>query len=627
MAGVVAAVAAIWPLLAGRSRALPVAGMEVPGWVIDRPAEAGQVVAALLAGGGRPVGITTGLHGAGGFGKTTLARMVCADRRVQHRYRGGVVPVTVGRDVRGGAAVAAKVNEVIKAVAGEEATFTDPDLAGSRLGALLDAGPRRLLVIDDVWEAEQLAPFTVGGRNCARLVTTRVPGLLGSGAVAVRVDQMSAEQAERLLTDGLPPLDPLVVRGLLAVTGRWPLLLHLVNKILASAGRAGADMAAVAAELLSRLRVSGPAVVDDLLRDDSKDLDVGQPGQRAQAVRATIEASTSLLGPQDAKRFAELSVFAEDEVIPFALAARLWQATAGLEQLEATRVCGRLADLGLVTVQHADGGAGGVALHDVVRDFLRGELGNQRLTQLHGVLLDAAASDLPASEALMTGGMPVRRAWWGLGQGDRYLLDHLIEHLLGAVRAAEAEDVASDLRWVVARLRASGPAAPAADLSLIDTPRARRLAAVLARSAHLLASIEPAQAKADVWCSRVADDPEWGPQGTVWQYQRPGPRLVNRWPLPDLPDPALRRVILVGDRRVNALAVAPDGSWLVTGSSDGTVRTSDTATGQVRMAFAGHRRAVNSVDRPEFLGDRDLWESWDSCLHGNSIPLSCGNVR
>ena len=129
-------------------------------------------------GRGRTVGITTGLYGAGGFGKTTLAQMVCADRRVRRRFGGRVYLVTVGRDVRGAAAVAAKVNDVIKLVAGEDATFTDPQLAGRRLGSLLDAGPRRLLVLDDVWEPEQLAPFTEGGKRCARLVTTRVPELL-----------------------------------------------------------------------------------------------------------------------------------------------------------------------------------------------------------------------------------------------------------------------------------------------------------------------------------------------------------------------------------------------------------------------------------------------------------------
>ncbi len=78
-------------------------------------------------------------------------------------------------------------------------------------------------------------------RRCARLVTTRVAGLLGGRDVAVRVDQMSAGQARLLLTAGLPPLDPVVADGLLAVTGRWPLLLRLVNKILANAAGTGAD--------------------------------------------------------------------------------------------------------------------------------------------------------------------------------------------------------------------------------------------------------------------------------------------------------------------------------------------------------------------------------------------------
>ena len=114
-------------------------------------------------------------------------------------------------------------------------------------------------------------------------------------------------------------------------------------------------------------------MVDDLPGDARRGLDVGQPHERARAVRATIGASTSLLEGQDAERFAELGVFAEDETIPFGLVARLWRATAGLDELQAAQVVKRLAQLALVS--QATGAAGGITLHDVVRDFLRAELG------------------------------------------------------------------------------------------------------------------------------------------------------------------------------------------------------------------------------------------------------------
>ncbi len=72
--------------------------------------------------------------------------------------------------------------------------------------------------------------------------------------------------------------------------------------------------------------------VDQLTGADCQQLDVSDPDQR-QLVQATIEASTGLLTTADHCRFAELAVFAEDETIPVALAAALWQATATLDRM------------------------------------------------------------------------------------------------------------------------------------------------------------------------------------------------------------------------------------------------------------------------------------------------------
>ena len=255
------------------------------------------------------------------------------------------------------------------------------------------------------------------------------------------------------------------------------------------------------------------------------------------------------------------------------------------------------ADLALLTlVPGGDGGA--ITVHDVIRDFLREELGSTRLAQLHQVLLDAAAQGLPTAAAAAAGGGMVT-AWWELPGTARYLREHLIEHLLAAGRADQAEEVAADLRWVGARLQASGPAGPYADLALIGTPRAQRLARVLGQAAHLLAPTDPPYSLIDILYSRVSHDPDWAAQAEALTASRKLPRLINKWPLPDLPDPALRRTLAGHDRPVRAVAIAPDGTWLASAGDDGSVRIWDPATGQQRAALVGHDRPVyGGGDRP-----------------------------
>jgi len=117
------------------------------------------------------------------------------------------------------------------------------------------------------------------------------------GEVRVEVDQMTTDQALTLLTAGLPPVAPAVVAELLALTGRWALLLRLVNKILRSAARTAGDVSEDARELCARLRTGGPQVTATLGGVDVHALDVNVSSERAEAVRTTIEASTGLLKP------------------------------------------------------------------------------------------------------------------------------------------------------------------------------------------------------------------------------------------------------------------------------------------------------------------------------------------
>lgn len=96
-----------------------------------------------------------------------------------------------------------------------------------------------------------------GGRRCVRLVTTRLPDLLtGNDTTRIRVDEMSVEQAGRVLTRDLPGISALsdlpteTAQGLLRVTGRWPLLLRIVNRLITAETTTGPDTATAAADVL-----------------------------------------------------------------------------------------------------------------------------------------------------------------------------------------------------------------------------------------------------------------------------------------------------------------------------------------------------------------------------------------
>ncbi|MFE9024583.1 NB-ARC domain-containing protein [Streptomyces sp. NPDC007808] len=599
--GIVAAGALAW--LQSRPPAVvndppPPPPATLPEWFIDR-AQTRAAVAAVCRGG-RAVGLTTALAGAGGFGKTTLAEAVCANKRVRRRFRSRIYLVTIGREVRQREDVTAKVAEVTRFITGDTTEFDDPSLAGSHLGRLLDQRPRTLLVIDDVWEHEQLAPFLKGGRRCVRLITTRNPDLLPTEAHRIPVDQMSLAQAQAVLTWNLPPLPRPLVDALLQATGRWALLLRLTNRLIAEQHATGADAAAAGEQILHRLRSGGPAAVDS----PTVTWDLDDPSLRNQRVRASIEAATTLLPPGSQQRFIELGIFAEDESIPISVVTLLWQVSGGLGEDQGRTLCRDLERLSLLTLDRANGGR--ISLHDVIRDYLRSELGTDGLARVNWLLTDAIAAAVPTAWPLAPTQPSPEHAWWQLTDG--YLLDHLIGHLLAAGRTSLAEAVAGDLRWVETRLSHCGPTAPWNDLTRIDTPHTRLLARSLSQTAHLLTPMNPPQILTGILHTRLGVHPHWGPQVTARRHdpsQRPC--LETLWPLPDAPASALQRTLTGHTDGVWSVAIAPDGTWLATGdgsprvmegdssAGDGSVRIWDRASGTCIATLTGHRGRVASI--------------------------------
>jgi hypothetical protein len=434
---------------------------------VARPGLMEDLVAAVTRPGAGAVGVTTALWGAGGFGKTTMARLLVHRQEVKEQFPDGVVWVTVGEDAVG-PELAEKVTNVVGLLCGARPGLTDLLAAGAELGRAL--GDRRvLLVVDDVWTAAQVEPFLIGGPTAVRLFTTGVRGVLPLSAEPVQVDEMDRGEAEQLLTAGVGGESGGVVAGLLAVTGRWPVLLSLVNGAVRADLKAGRRVEDSMREILHELRTTGPTV-----------LDVTDADERHTAVARTIGVSLSRLTAEQRARYLELAVFGEDVVIPGPVLARYWKATGGWSPFQTWRYCQRLADLALVSDYRRDPEQ--VVLHDVIRAYLR-EQTQHRRSELDRALLDAHRS-LVADEGDMS-------AWWQLPAEQTYMWAWLPAHLRGAGLEQELRACLHHPGWLVGKLEHVGPAGLEADLVLSDDPLSRALGTAVRQNAHVLRPQDP----------------------------------------------------------------------------------------------------------------------------------------
>ena len=402
---------------------------EPPADFVARPKEFDALKARLLDPEGDSVaGITAALRGAGGYGKTTLAKALAHDPDIQDAYFDGILWAELGEKPE---RLIATLSDLVTLLSGERPQLETINAAAAKLGEAL--GDRRILmVVDDVWREQDLRPFLQGGRNCVRLVTTRIDSVLPEKAVRQKVDAMQADEALCLLSGGLPQdqatRERASLASLAARLGEWPLLLKIVNGFLrnrvdgerAAAGRhRGREQAA---------RREGP----DRLRSARRD------GTRQGRRRARSASASTFCRTPERERFGELGVFPEDADIPVGVVARLWAATGGLEDFETDDLLARLFDLSLLLER--DLGQGFLRLHDTVRQFLRDRAGKERLIAQHKALI---ASLDGAGEAADE-------------RTRRYFYRSLPHHLAEAGEREKLDALLLDPAWLKAKLEATG---------------------------------------------------------------------------------------------------------------------------------------------------------------------------
>ncbi|MBB5913371.1 DNA-binding SARP family transcriptional activator [Nocardia transvalensis] len=294
-------------------------------------------------GGAVPVCAVAGM---GGVGKSTLAVHVA--HLVREHFPDGQLHVDLhGFERR--ISAADTLGDFLRALGVPEGEIpATAQQRAARFRSRLD-GRRVLVVLDNARDAEQVAPLIPGTPGSAVLITSRsaLPEL--SGAVSVRLDEMSTAEASTLLAHIVgaervaaeAEAAEAVVRG----CGRLPLAVRIVGARLASRPRwTIADVADRFADAPQRL---------GLLR--TGDLAVG----------SVFQLGYDQLEPQQARAFRLLAV-PEVEDLPLPGAA----AVLGLDRDEVEYLCESLVDLSLLDAT----AAGRYTHHDLLRLFAR-ELG------------------------------------------------------------------------------------------------------------------------------------------------------------------------------------------------------------------------------------------------------------
>ncbi len=539
--------------ITGWNQAKPVDQIPPPvPFEVDRLRERDRVIEDLLTGLGEPlpdghlVGLV-GLAGMPGVGKSALAAAAARDQRVHDAFPDGRFWLDLGRHPQ----LPLRQAELAAAL-GDRTPIIDVPQGRAQLSRVL-AERRCLIVLDDVWNKEDLRAFAVVGPSGRLLVTTRDTATI-AGHSTIELGEFAPASALLLLArrtytevEQLPDEALQVARE----CGYLPLVLAQCGAIIDAHERSWAELL----DLLSHAGMEKPL-----------------PGYPYQSLAIALQVSIEAL-PQDARdRYVKLAVFDGQGPVPPTALRVLWE----LDPQPADDLIEELADKSLVRLK-----ATGVSLHDRQMRHLVDRAGAS-LPALHDELLAAYAGRCHDG--------------WATGPRDGYFHQHLAHHLRSAGRLQELHGLLLDPKWMNARLTIDSVPGLLADYdSLPSDPVVRFVADAHRLSAHVLAD-DPRQLPSQL-IGRLTGVADLELRDLVERTRR---WHANPWLRPltaslTPPGGPMLRTLTGHQGRVAAVAITADGQRAISGGDDGSIQIWNLDTGEELRTLTGHHGRVATV--------------------------------
>jgi WD40 repeat protein len=333
----------------------------LPENLVRRPETLKVLRDCLFAQGAHRNIALTALHGMGGIGKTVLAQELCHDDVVQQAFPDGVFWFTIGQESR------TDFGSRIKGVPGLNRLLGEYEGEEACISQYRDVLQKKamLIVLDDVWHANDIKRFYAESPRSRLLFTTRDVSIAASfGAREFKAELLTEAQSEEVLTlwsgwktKPLPPSAKEIVQE----CGRLPLALSMIGASLR--GEPSASWTDVA----DHLRQADLSLIEG-------EVATYQHTSFLRAIQVSLEA-LEVKTPQDKERYLALAVLPEDMEVPVQILRVLW----GLDEFETRRVAKRLVELSLA---QRDSAERGIRLHDLQLDYLRRQHDDQKALSL-----------------------------------------------------------------------------------------------------------------------------------------------------------------------------------------------------------------------------------------------------